>query len=246
MSFLFFILLFSFFKFNLCRLKVVLVIIQSANTLPQFGQSFSSSSITDSSGKVLSKSVYSDTTGKKIINGIPQLDVDLLPPFLPNQIPGLDLPSSSPFNKPVVAIPATEVEPPLLPSDTQRNAAPTTTVKFTTTTTTTTPRTTTAARTTKTFAVSKFAPVEQRPAINNFVQQRYDGKEFGSYKNVGDDGSYKLRGQNDGSYKINGNDGKYRANGNDGLYRPKGNLGFYVHDNSGSYVPDDRGKYRAI
>jgi len=205
---------------------------------------------------VLSKSVYTDSTGKQIINGIPQLDVDLLPPFLPNQIPGLDLPApSSPFKKPVINIPSIDVQPPLLPNDeqdlTQVKLATTTqrltTQRPTTTqrqTTTQRPTTTTTVRTTqKAFIVPKIAPVEHRPVQNNFIQKSSDS---GVSTNSINDGSYRVRGD-DGLYKYKGSDdGSYKVKGNDGLYRPKGNLGIYVHSNTGSYVADDRGKYRSI
>ena len=217
---------------------------------------------------MLSKSVYTDSTGKQIINGIPQLDVDLLPPFLPNQIPGLDLPApSSPFSKPVISIPSIDVEPPLLPNDeqdltpvkivttTQRPTTTTqrlttTTQRLTTTTTqrptTTTqrPTTTTSVRTTqKTFAAPKIAPVEQRPVKTNFIQKSSDS---GASKNSLNDGSYRVKGD-DGLYRYKGSDdGSYKVKGNDGLYRPKGNLGTYVHINTGAYVADERGKYRGI
>lgn len=235
---------FSSFFFNFIRSpneKVVLVIIQNANSIPQFGQSFSSSSITDSSGKVLSKSVYTDSTGRKIIDGAPQLEVDLLPPFLPNQIPGLALPVSPPFNKPVVAAPSTDVQPPLLPTDAQRVPAP---VRVVTTPTTTTARPTVRSTTTaRAFVPQKFAP-----AVSNFVQQSSSGTyksngDDGAYRvKNGQDGSYRFKGLDDGSYKVKGDDGKYRNYGNDGTYRPTGNLGTYVHNNAGRYVHDDRVK----
>ena len=205
---------------------------------------------------MLSKSVYTDSTGKQIINGIPQLDVDLLPPFLPNQIPGLDLPApSSPFKKPVINIPSIDVEPPLLPND-EQNSTPAkiattttqrlTTQRLTTTTTqrpTTTTTTTTVRTTQKAFIVPKVAPVEQRPVQNNFIQKSSDS---GVSTNSINDGSYRVRGD-DGLYRYKGSDdGSYKVKGNDGLYRPKGNLGTYVHINTGSYVADDRGKYRGI
>lgn len=224
---------------------------------------------------MLSKSVYTDSTGKQIINGIPQLDVDLLPPFLPNQIPGLDLPaSSSPFSKPVISIPSIDVEPPLLPNDEQdltplkivtATQRPTTTTQRLTTTTTQRLTTITQRPTTTT---QKLTATTQRPTTTTSlrttqktfaapkiapVQQRpvktnviQNSFDSGASQNSLNDGSYRVKGD-DGSYRYKGSDdGSYKVKGNDGLYRPKGNLGTYVHYNSGAYVADDRGKYRGI
>lgn len=59
-------------------------------TKPQFfGQSFSSSSILDADGKVVSKSIYVDTKGNRLVNGksIPTLINILVPPSPPNEEP---------------------------------------------------------------------------------------------------------------------------------------------------------------
>lgn len=207
--------------------KVALVIIQSANSLPPFiGQSFASSSITDSSGKTLSKSVYADSTGRRIGDGVAQLDIDLLPPFLPNQIP-----LSSKNLVPTLSL---EVEPPPLPANIQRAPLTVPTTARTTVTTTARPTTTTQRPTT--------ARVFQ-PIVNNFIQHNNLGGGKGAGP-VNNEGAYKFKAGDDGQYRLKGSDdGKYRVKGNDGIYRPKGNLGYYVHNNAGKYVHDNRGKY---
>lgn len=214
--------LFNLFIFNfyLCfhaiLVKVALVIIQNVNSMPQFfGQSFASSSFTDSSGKVSSKSVYTDTTGKQLIDAVPQIVNDLLPPLLPNQIPGIEFPNSSQLKKvPVLAL---EVEPPPLPE--------TSTYKptvFETAATITTTRTTTTTS----------APVQRPQTTTTKKFQQQSAKQSVDHNNV-------ISGN-----EIKHFDGSYRSKGNDGTYRPKGNLGIYIHNNAGAYKHDDRGKYR--
>lgn len=74
--------------------KALLSISHVARSTPQFfGQSHSSSSFSGPNGKVVSQSVYTDSDGNRIINGVkagsgsfPPLINTLVPPNLPGQI----------------------------------------------------------------------------------------------------------------------------------------------------------------
>ncbi|CRK95927.1 CLUMA_CG009373, isoform A [Clunio marinus] len=84
---------------NFLTFAVLLSVCYFVNANPQFfGQSFSSSSVVNPNGKVISKSIYTDSTGRRIVNGgsggpnsfFPSLSFpspinELVPPNLPGQ-----------------------------------------------------------------------------------------------------------------------------------------------------------------
>lgn len=203
--------------------KVVSVLISdSVLAMPQFfGQSFASSSITDPSGRVISKSVYTDSTGKVLTDGNLELDIGLLPPFSGeyNDIENKGAP------EPIVII----KPPPFTRKTTSYTTAFTTT--RTTTRAPTTPRTTTTPRSTTVRAT--LAPkIIARPPTQQQIAPR-PPQFTNTFKSSGLDGKYRAVGES----------GTYRPKGNTGVY-VHNNAGAYRHSNSGAYKPDDRGKYR--
>jgi hypothetical protein len=207
--------------------KVASVLISdSVLSMPQsFGQSFASASFTDPSGRLITKTAYSE-------QGIPDLEIGLLPPLFSGEYNGIDTQVLRGFPEPIIII----KPPPFTRKTTSYTTAFTTTKRPVTTTSTTTKapatvRATTAfvPRTTQTPRVFTRPPTQ----ANNSRQQQ-QGSSF------------------TGAYRSNSEEGKYRPVGNDGTYRPKKNEGAYIHNNagaykhsnSGAYKPDDRGKYR--
>lgn len=210
--------------------KVVSVLISSSVlSKPQsLSQSFASQILTDSGGRTFSKSIYTDSSGKLLLDGsAPELLIGLVPPFSgdSNDIDNIEpepivIIKPPPYMKKTTSYPTafttTRTTPRTqLTSRAAPTRAPLTTQRLTTVRTTT-PRTTVIA---KTFSVKP--PTQFVPRVSA------------------------------SSFKSSGEEGKYRSNF-DGSYRPKGNTGAYTHNsagayrhsNSGAYKPDDRGKYR--
>lgn len=197
--------------------KVVSVLINSGSVLsiPQsFGQSFASASYTDAAGRLISKNVYTDTSGTVIFDGnAPEPIIGLVPPF------------SGDYND----IDRLSQEPILIikpPPFTRR------TTSYTTAYTTTTKATTRAPVTTPTRAT--IAPKIITKTPTPFVFRVFPTKSSNSYKSSGG---------GDGKYRYSGEDGSYKPKGNTGTYTHN-NAGAYRHSNSGAYKPDDRGKYK--
>jgi hypothetical protein len=173
----------------------VLVIIQNANSAPQFiGQ------------KVVSRSIANGG-----LNGIPEISNDLLPPLLPDEVGFL----SDPLLKSIPLL-SLEVEPPPPPS----SFAP---AVFTTKTTTTKTTTARPVQTTTARIAPVQRPQTQKFQLQSaFLQSLSNDLKFngddGRYKIKGETGSYRPKGNlgyythsNQGSYKRDDR-GKYRSN----------------------------------
>lgn len=211
--------------------KVVSVLISgSVLSKPQsFSQSFASQILTDSGGRTISKSIYTDSSGSA-----PELLIGLVPPFSgdSNDIDSYESP------EPIVII-----KPPPYMKKTTSYPTQFTTTRTTSKVPTTTPRlTTTRAPATAARLLTTQAPTTQRLTTIRTTTPRTTviPKTF----SVRPPPQFvpRVSAKSSSEYKLN----------YDGLYRPKGNTGAYTHNsagayrhsNSGAYKPDDRGKYR--
>lgn len=236
--------------------KVVSVLISgSVLAMPQsFSQSFASTGLVDSYGNAISKSIYTDSSGLIITDGLPEVVIGLVPPFSGNSN---DIDGRSRLSpEPILII----KPPPPTRRTTSYGTQPTTTrlpVTFRTN-----PPPTFAPVTVRTNPPPTFAPVTSRTAPPTFAPVTRTNPQtlapvfrttqaprifskapsafvprqqtIANFRNVGEEG------------------GKFRGKSDDGTYRPRGNNGAYVHDNSGAYRHtnsgqyrhDDRGKYR--
>jgi hypothetical protein len=215
--------------------KVVSVLISdSVLSLPQsFGQSFASASFTDPSGRLITKTAYSET-------GLPDLEIGLVPPFS-GEYNDIESQVLKGFPEPIIII----KPPPFTKKPTKSYTTAFTTTKTTSKTTRAPITTTTTTATTKApatvRATTAFIPrTTQAPRVFTRPPTQVNNSRQGNSSGF------------TGTYRTSGEDGRYRAVGNDGTYRPKKNEGAYVHNNagaykhinSGAYKPDNRGQYR--
>lgn len=128
---------------------------------------------------MISKKVFTDSTGRKVVEEIPAITNELLPPLLPiNHLPDTLIEKPTPL-KPVIVPPAIQVQPPP------------------------------PVRVITTFPQRTSTQKPQFKSQNNNLQQSYnDGKGNGAYKANGENGAYRVKGD-DGTYRPKGNLGTY-------------------------------------
>lgn len=227
--------------------KVVSVLIsnKSVMSMPQFSQSFASTGLVDSYGNAISKSIYTDSSGIFITDGVPEIINGLVPPFSGNS------------NE----IDRLEPEPILIIKPPPFSRKPKTTKTYTTAPTLATTRVpvtfrtnpppTFAPVTARTNPPPTFAPVTVRtlpPAVAPIFRTTQAPRILAKPP-----APFIQRQQTFSNFRGSNEDGKYRGKSDDGTYRPRAyNTGAYVHDNSGAYrhtnagayKHDDRGKYQ--
>lgn len=213
--------------------KVASVLISdSVLSLPQ---SFASASYTDPSGRLITKTAYSEID-------LPELEIGLLPPFS-GEYNDIESPILKGFPEPIIII-----KPPPFTKKTTKTYTTAFTTTKTTSRTTRSPITTTAApATTKAPATVRattafFARTTQSPRVFTRPPTQVNNSQRQGSVSSGFTGTYRTSGE-DGRYRPVGNDGTYRPKKNEGAY-VHNNAGAYRHTNAGAYKPDDRGKYR--
>lgn len=215
-------------------------------SMPQsFSQSFVSSGLVDSYGNAISKSIYTDSNGAFITDGLPDIVIGLVPPISGNSNE-IDARSFEP--EPILII-----KPPPFSRKPKTTKTYTTAPTYATTrvpvTFRTNPPPTFAPVTFRTNPPPTFAPVTIRtnpPVVAPIFRTTQTPRIF-----VKAPPAFIPR-QSLSNFRGNNEEGKFRGKSEDGTYRPKGNNGAYIHDNSGayrhtsagSYKHDDRGKYR--
>lgn len=193
----------------MCQYKVVLNINLFVHSTPQFfGQSFSSSSVVNPNGQVISQSVYVDSEGNRVVNGMkvpaqtPFLSpIDaLIPPPLPgfiyNQQQFQPQPATSaPTRKPVTQTPTRK---PVTQAPAKKPVTTAPTKKPVTNKSTKKPATT--APTKKPITLKPNRPATTRPAYNKTPLGNNGYPTDGSYVH-----------DNSGAY-VPDNRGQYRGN----------------------------------